>query len=127
MHVADDVAPRVVEKVPAGHLPVHVVAPRVLEKVPAAHCVHDAAPAAEKVPAGHCVHGDPELEKVPAGHVVHPVTDVEFGVPDVPAGQFCGGLEEFGPPVPAGQNFPVGHGFGGFVLLPDIPVVARVQ
>ena len=48
------------------------VAPTVVEYLPAAQGVHDAAPAKEYVPVGQLTHeAEPGVEYVPAAHDVH--------------------------------------------------------
>jgi len=61
IHVAELVAPAVVEYVPAGQF-VHVailVAPIVVENVPAGQFMHDVAPSPEYFPAPQMLDADP--------------------------------------------------------------------
>ena len=96
MHADDNVAPKVVEYVPAGQLPqsIETAAPTVPEKVPEAHGTHVAdetalndveylpatqlvqayIPKFENVPATHGLHAGPVAGRAvyePAGHVEH--------------------------------------------------------
>ncbi|ETW05859.1 hypothetical protein H310_03517 [Aphanomyces invadans] len=148
VHAAIDVAPVILEDVPAGHS-VHVGWPSIAN-VPAGHTLHGEAAAGEKEPALHSTHTADEvppavLDDVPAGHSVHTACPPKLYVPiahevhvaapeneNVPLGQ---GTQALGPvapglgdAVPAGQstgegspptaNLPAGAMMHGVEVLP---------